>query len=131
LAAIGDIKEGTFERWTDDESYISPNVIPITETGYYSYLPGRDDTEILSEGYTVANYRTDRVIGESVYSIIGRLNELDMTNTANIQTVEVLYAEGCQIIQTIYSNNYIAEMQAKLDKAYQEKGGLKPIVTLE
>ena len=86
------------------------------EVGYYSYLEGRDDSEVLSEGYTVADYRSDRVIGESVYNIINKIKA-----ESDISKVEELYEEGCNIIDTIYSRKYTEEMQGYLDEAYNSK----------
>lgn len=85
------------------------------EEGYYSYLPGRDDSEVLSDGYTVADYREDRVIGESVYAIIAKIN-------SGYGDIDSLYAEGCRIIKDqIYSRKYTAEMQGYLDAAYNAR----------
>lgn len=123
LTVLGDIEEGTFERWLDDKSY-KKGVVPITDTGYYSYLPGRDDEEVLSEGYTVGNYREDRVIGESVYVIIDNINSIDLTNPTNKATLDRLYQEGCLTINTIYSRKFTNEMQGKLDAAYNVKLGI-------
>ena len=86
------------------------------DVGYYSYLEGRDDSEVLSEGYTVADYRSDRVIGESVYDIINKIKE-----ESNISKVKELYEEGCNIIGTIYSRKYSEEIQGYLDEAYNSK----------
>ena len=86
--------------------------------GYYSYLEGRDDSEILSDGYTVADYRSDRVIGEDVYAIIKKMNELDKDSASFSSDLEGLYYEGQQYVDSIFSRKYTSEMQGKLDEAY-------------
>lgn len=78
------------------------------------YLPGRDDNELLSDNYYVRDYRNDRVIGESVQSIINQLNAIPPGDSSR----ETLYNEGKAIIETIYSRKYTAEMTAALDAAY-------------
>lgn len=87
--------------------------------GYYSYLEGRDDSEVLSDGYTVADYRSDRVIGEDVYAIIKKMKALDKNSSTFSSDLEGLYYEGQQYVDSIYSRNYTAEMQGKLDEAYE------------
>ena len=89
--------------------------------GYYSYLEGRDDNEVLSSGYTVADYRNDRVIGEGVTDIINQINALDMSSADAHEKLTKLYNQGCGVIDTIYSRKYTNEMQGKLDSAYNAK----------
>lgn len=89
--------------------------------GYYSYLEGRDDNEVLSDGYTVADYRNDRVIGEGVTDIINQINALDATAPDFNEKLTRLYNQGCGIIDTIYSRKYTNEMQGKLDSAYNAR----------
>jgi membrane peptidoglycan carboxypeptidase len=120
LTVIDGLEPKQFERDTEDESYTE--IIPELEaTGYYSYLAGRDDSEVLSDGYTVANYREDRVIGESVYEVINKINALDKNDPNTATKLEQLYSEGCDIINQIYSRKYTAEMQGYLDAAYNSK----------
>lgn len=120
LAATDGLEEAKFERLVDDDSYLAINNTQESK-GYYSYLEGRDDSEVLSDGYTVADYRTDRVIGESVIAVVNRINELDMSILGASDRLEQLYAEGCGYIDTIFSRNYTAEMQTALDTAYNAK----------
>lgn len=94
--------------------------VQVTE-GYYSYLEGRDDNEVLSDGYTVADYRNDRVIGEGVTDIINQIVSLDMSSSDANEKLERLYNQGCQIVDSIYSRKYTNEMQGKLDSAYNRK----------
>jgi membrane peptidoglycan carboxypeptidase len=87
-----------------------------TATGYYSYLEGRDDNEVLSSGYTVGDYRADRVIGESVYAVIDEINAC-----TDLTKLEELRTKGYNIIDTIYSINFTSEMTANLETAYNTK----------
>lgn len=121
---VDGLEVAVFERDTEDESYT--NI--VRQDSYYSYLEGRDDSEVLSEGYTVANYREDRVIGESVIQIVNQINGLDR-NSENFQTnLQNLYSQGCSIIDTIYSIKYTNEMQIMLDTAYNEVlGNVAPV----
>jgi hypothetical protein len=92
-----------------------------TENDNETYLPGRDDSEVLSTGYTVADYRNDRVIGESIYAVIDKINALDETSVTFNIDLRTLYNEGQGYVDTIYSQKYTAEMQANLDAAYQAR----------
>ncbi|MCR5404030.1 MAG: penicillin-binding protein [Butyrivibrio sp.] len=90
-------------------------------TGYYSYLAGRSDSEVLSDNYTVADYRTDRVIGESVDEVISKINFIDMSSSDSNAKLDELYQSGLNIINTIYSTKYSSEMTEKLNDAYRQK----------
>ena len=89
-----------------------------TGGGYYSYLEGRSDSEVLSSGYTVADYRKDRVIGESIYAVIDKMNDLDTNKSGYAEELKSLYEEGLSLIDTIYSVKYTSEMSANLNSAY-------------
>ena len=46
------------------------------EVGTYdSYLPGRDDAEELSPGYTVANYRQDHMLADQIDVLLNQAME--------------------------------------------------------
>ena len=128
LTVIDGLEPKKFERLLDDESYQKKNP-ELEAKGYYNYLEGRDDNEVLAEGYTVGNYREDRVIGEDVYAIINQINSLNMADPTQADALDVYYAEGCSIIQTIYSRKYTAEMQGYLDSAYTSKKQTLPAET--
>lgn len=105
------------KEFVKSESYYDEEFTPsdeIPQSAYELYLPGRDDSEVLSSGYTVADYRSDRVIGESVTDVISQ-----MYNTNDKQRIQELYDYGCSIVDTIYSRKYTSEMQGKLDSAYR------------
>ena len=112
LAATEGLEAAAFERNNEDVSYAES----LKGTSYYDYLPGREDSEVLSSGYTVADYRADRVTGEGVTEIIQKMSSISGV-TPELQQ---LYADGCLIIESIYSVSYTAELQATLDAAYVE-----------
>lgn len=91
------------------------------ETGYDSYLPGRSDDEVLSSGYTVGDYRRDRVIGESIQSVVSKMVELDMSSINAKEKLEQLKAQADSLVSTIYSRKYTNEMQGVVDKVYNSK----------
>lgn len=72
LAATEGLEATVFERNNEDASYAEA----LRGTSYYDYLPSRDDSEVLSSGYTVTDYRTDRVTGERVTEIIQKIKRL-------------------------------------------------------
>lgn len=115
LIATDGLDAISFNRDETDESYEEK-----LDRGdnYYTYLEGRDDSEILSGSYTVGNYREDRVIGESVISIINSINGLDASADNFPFAVNELYNQGCAYISTILSNSYKDELQTSLDTAY-------------
>ena len=107
------LEKDTSSNISDDEKDEEHN------GGYYSYLEGRDDSEVLSDGYTVADYRADRVIGEDVFAIIKKMKELNKSSATFSSDLEGLYYEGQQYIDSIYSRKYTAEMQGYLNNAYE------------
>ena len=121
LSVTDGLEAKEFERNEDDESYKDSDKKKETSQGYYSYLEGRDDNEVLSDGYTVADYRNDRVIGEDVQKVIDSINNLDMSISGASDRLEQLYEKGKGLIDTIYSRNYTNEMTSALDNAYNAK----------
>lgn len=119
LSVTDGLEAKEFERNETDESYVSSS--KKATQGYSSYLEGRDDSEMLSDGYSVADYRNDRVIGEDVQKVINSINNLDMSISGASDQLEQLYLKGKNIIETIYSQNYTNEMTEKLDSAYNAK----------
>lgn len=89
----------------------------LPEYAYETYMPGRDDNEELSENYYVYDFRKDRIIGEQVFAVINSINNLPQGDSQ----LDGLYNQGCEIIKTIYSRKYTAEMQGYLDEAYNSK----------
>ena len=121
LSVTDGLEAKEFERNEDDESYKDSDKKKEASQGYYSYLEGRDDNEVLSDGYTVADYRNDRVIGEDVQKVIDSINNLDMSISGASDRLEQLYEKGKGLIDTIYSRNYTNEMTSALDSAYNAK----------
>lgn len=121
LSVVDGLEAKEFERNEDDESYKDSDKKKETSQGYYSYLEGRDDNEVLSDGYTVADYRNDRVIGEDVQKVIDNINNLDMSISGASDRLEQLYEKGKGLIDTIYSRKYTNEMTSALDSAYNAK----------
>lgn len=105
--------------YDDDELEFMPSE-NLPASAYDDYLPGRDDSEELSSGYTVYDYRSDRVIGESVQAVIDQMYGLDASAADYSERLNQLYNYGANIIETIYSINYTNEMTGKLDSAYRE-----------
>lgn len=101
----------------DDESYDDFEMSDdLPEYAYDTYMKGRSDDEVLSSGYTVHDYRKDRVTGETVQNLIS-----DMYNISDSERLQELYDTGRNIIDTIYSRKYKDEMQKKLDAAFNSQ----------
>jgi len=112
------------EEYAESDLYNVNGNLP--ESAYNIYLPGRDDSEELSPGYTVYDYRTDRVIGEQVQSIIDRMYNLNRGSETFQEDILSLYNQGQGYIDTIYSVKYTAEMQSQLSQAYSNIMGKLP-----
>ena len=95
--------------------------MPEVEAGLSSeeFLPGRSDSEVLSPGYTVADYRADRMIGKKIQDVIAQMQALDRASADYETKKEELYQKGKELVEQIYSRKYTAEMQGALDGAHE------------
>lgn len=118
LYMIDGLETAKFTK-SDTTSFVTG--VEPEETGYNSYLPGRSDDEVLSSGYTVRDYRNDRVIGESVQAIIAKMNQLNMSDINAREKLDQLKAQAESLISTIYSRRYTSEVQSAVDTAYNNK----------
>ena len=107
---------GLEERHFDE--YELRDLIKGSDT-YYSYLPGRNDDEVLSDNYTVADYRVDRVVGEGAINAINNLSSISITSDADIQKGQGYISQAYSVIETIYSKNYQNELYGKLNNAIE------------
>lgn len=82
--------------------------------GWDSYLPGRSDDEILSDGYTVANYRQDHMLADEARMYINQAMQLDTSSpTYDIDRVN-LYTKARTLIDQIYSRKLTAQMNDEI-----------------
>lgn len=88
----------------------SPSAAPYVQ-GDGNYLPGRDDSEELSPGYTVGNYRQDRALADSAQELI------DQMAGADPQTRESLRRQAQSLIDQIYGNTIKGQMSQALEAA--------------
>lgn len=110
----------TMEQLIEDKEiiqFVEPEMTP--STGNEKYLPGRSDDELLSDGYTVADYRSDYAIVDEVYTIA---NQILITDDINV--INSLYQQGNQKIETIYGRNATAKARDSLNSAYNSKLGI-------
>lgn len=102
----------------DLDSFDFSETDTLPSEAYKKYLPGRSDTEVLSPGYTVEDYRKDRVLGESVDAVIDYMNQLPKDSPTYDSDLVTLYNQGKQVVDKIYSVKYTSEMLGKLNSAY-------------
>lgn len=117
---------GVIEDFEKSEEYYEVTVNrsdDIPESAYDKYLPGRDDSEELAEGYTVYDYREDRVKGDGLEPVINSINSLDISDPDYSSKLQQLYSSGLSVVNSIYSQKYKAELQGRLDEAYNNKLG--------
>ena len=88
--------------------------------GDEEYMPGRSDDEVLSEGYTVGDYRKDSEKTAQVENIISQMKALDPNSSSYISDLNTLYNQGLQIIGSMYGIRMTNSAQNELDNAYSE-----------
>lgn len=106
---VVDFEEGEYYDVVDSESSIEIES---------EYLPGRSDDEMLSEGYYVRDYRSDRAIGEQVQAVIEQMNAIEQGSENAVGRAQELYNQGQALVDSIYSRKYTAEVQSVFDSAY-------------
>lgn len=88
--------------------------------GSEEYMPGRSDDEVLSDGYTVGDYRKDSEKTAQVENIISQMKALDPNSSSYISDLNTLYNQGLQIIGSMYGIRMTNNAQNELDNAYSE-----------
>ena len=83
-------------------------------------MPGRSDDEVLSDGYTVGDYRKDSEKTAQVENIISQMKALDPNSSSYISDLNTLYNQGLQIIGSMYGIRMTNNAQNELDNAYSE-----------
>ena len=92
---------------------------PEHSGGYYSYLMGRDDNELVEDMYLVKDYRADRVTGEYIWGVMYRMKRLDKSSSSYVTDLEGLYNLGVSYLSSIISDSYRQEMQSELDTTFR------------
>lgn len=110
-----------FEQSPDnDGSTVSLNSIYKDAS---EFLPGRSDDEVLADGYTVGDYRADRVKGEQIEADIIKMRAIDKKSSGYYKQVKALYEDGKGVLSELYSRKYTKEMTEKLESAYKSATG--------
>lgn len=81
-------------------------------------MPGRSDDEILSDGYTVGDYRKDSEKTAQIETIISQMQSLDKNSSSYLSDLNTLYNQGLQIIGSMYGIRMTNNAQNELDNAY-------------
>lgn len=101
-----------FVEGMEPASFSEPGKESATNSTYTGeYLPGRDDNEELSPGYTVGHYRADHELADQANTIITQMTGADE------EKKQELYAQAQAIIDRIYGMTLKREMNAVLQSA--------------
>ena len=112
--AMNKLHEGLEEKHF--EGY-KPSDLNDNTTLYNSFLPDRQDDEILSEGYTVADYRTDHVTAAQADEYIQLLDSITVIDSEDdVKIGQSYYDAALSLINTIQSTNFKEEMTQKLNQ---------------
>ena len=112
-AAMSSLIEGY-----EAKSFSLPNKMSDTPTGE-KYLPGREATEELVSGYTVADYRADRETGEAIRAVNSQMTAVSpLTDPNAASTVATLYAQCQASLAGIKDLNYMAKLINETNAAY-------------
>ena len=102
----------------ETKEFSLPNKMAETPSGD-KYLPGREATEELVSGYTVANYRADRETGEAIRAVNGQMTSVSpLTDPNAAATVAALYQQCQGALATIKDLNYMAKLINETNTAY-------------
>jgi len=94
---------------------------PAGSMDYEDYLPGRPDDEVLSEGYTVRNYREDHMLADRVEEILYDMSRLDPAAEHYEEDRQKLYEAAESLIGQIYSQKLRAQETEKLNALHPDQ----------
>ena len=97
--------------------------MPADAQAQSKYLPGRDDDEVLSDGYTVRNYREDHSVADQADVVMYQMQTLNRDAENDMQEWNRLYEEAKTLIEQIYSQKLRAQEAEKLENL---KDGILP-----
>lgn len=80
------------------------------------YLPGRDGSEILSEGYTVQNYRDDHALADEANAILDEI----VSGQYDKSEIMIKYEKARSLIEEIYGQTLKGEERVKLQEIYDQ-----------
>ena len=95
---------------------------PSGAMDYGSYLPGRSDDEVLSEGYTVKNYREDHILADRAEALMYQMQELNLESEYYAKEWQKLYEEAKALVEQIYSRKLYAKESEKLESLSRPAG---------
>ena len=85
---------------------------------YYSFLPEKEDDEVVIDGYLVSDYRIDRVLGNEILQYVAQLNAIQITNQNDINKGNDIYETCLFLIENIKDKNYKTEVLNVLNTSY-------------
>lgn len=108
-----------FAKSEPEENFIYS---PVGALDRDSYMPGRREEEVLSEGYTVKDYRDDHILADNADAIMYEMSLLDTGNAYYAGEWQKLYEDAEDLIGQIYSRKLRSKETEKLQalKAEQE-----------
>ncbi len=109
------VKDSTDKSFTKSAEGEQVQLNPAGAQGYESYLPGRADDEVLSEGYTVRNYREDHMLADQAEAILYQISTLDPAAEGYPEERQRLYEEAKALIEQIYSRKLYTQEVEKLN----------------
>ncbi len=102
-----------------EKTFSLPKLMPEMSAGAEKYLPGREDSELLSEGYTVGDYRKDRATGEMIGAVIAEMSALRRTTDPNFDAdIAARYYQCTAALPAVKDPAYAASLQSEINTAY-------------
>lgn len=112
------------------KEFVLPSVMSGSGNSTEKYLPGRDASEELSPGYTVGDYRNDRLIGENVEAAIAQMGAASpLTDVNYANTINTLYQNCLAVMTGIKDPSYLVSLQESLNTAYATAAAQTSVVT--
>lgn len=108
------VKDSTRVAFTLEEEHSDSAYYATGAMDYNSYLPGRSDDEVLSEGYTVRNYREDHILADRAEALMYQMQNLNLETAYYAQEWQKLWEEAEQLIGQIYSQKLRGKEMEKL-----------------
>ncbi len=113
-----------------DAAFSLPDLLEELPAGAEKYLPGRDDSEVLYEGYTVGDYRADHTMGDNISLLLLKMQNLDVYSPAYNTELSACYQQCIAAISTIRDQAYAAQLLNDTNTVYALGAARKPAPAL-
>lgn len=111
--------EGKSVKDFEDDEYEDDEIPKVSKRNMY--MLGRPDSDELKKGYTVGNYRDDKMKEEDLESFVINISNVDYTLANWADIINSLKQQADNLCASVKDSNIRGLMQQKIDDAYSAR----------